>query len=153
MINKLLQAELGRRDYDDRDHFGNKRMELAGALMGSLFRQLFAKLNKETSTAITKKVMDGKDFHLNLVVSHNTITTGLKYSLATGNWTANRTGTAAKTGVSQVLHRLTFSSTLSHLRRLNSPIGRDGKIAKPRMLHNTHWGMVCPAETPEGQVS
>ena len=25
--------------------------------------------------------------------------------------------------------------------------------AKPRQLHNTHWGMVCPAETPEGQVS
>jgi DNA-directed RNA polymerase II subunit RPB2 len=31
-------------------------------------------------------------------------------------------------------------------------MGRDGKIAKPRQLHNTHWGMVCPAETPEGQA-
>lgn len=49
----------------------------------------------------------------------------------------------------QVLNRLTFASTLSHLRRLNSPIGRDGKLAKPRQLHNTLWGMVCPAETPE----
>eukprot|EP01126_Amoeba_proteus_P061734 TRINITY_DN8316_c0_g2_i2.p1 TRINITY_DN8316_c0_g2~~TRINITY_DN8316_c0_g2_i2.p1 ORF type:complete len:843 (-),score=171.90 TRINITY_DN8316_c0_g2_i2:283-2460(-) len=41
-------------------------------------------------------------------------------------------------------------STLSHLRRLNTPIGREAKLAKPRQLHNTHWGMVCPAETPEG---
>ena len=49
----------------------------------------------------------------------------------------------------QVLNRLTFASTLSHLRRLNSPIGRDGKLARPRQLHNTQWGMVCPAETPE----
>lgn len=49
----------------------------------------------------------------------------------------------------QVLNRLTFASTLSHLRRVNSPIGRDGKLAKPRQLHNTLWGMVCPAETPE----
>lgn len=49
----------------------------------------------------------------------------------------------------EVLNRLTFASTLSHLRRLNSPIGRDGKLAKPRQLHNTLWGMVCPAETPE----
>jgi len=48
-----------------------------------------------------------------------------------------------------VLNRLTFASTLSHLRRVNSPIGRDGKLAKPRQLHNTLWGMVCPAETPE----
>jgi DNA-directed RNA polymerase II subunit RPB2 len=54
--------------------------------------------------------------------------------------------------VAQVLNRLTFASTLSHLRRVNSPIGREGKAAKPRMLHNTHWGMVCPSETPEGQA-
>lgn len=59
---------------------------------------------------------------------------------------------SAKAGVSQVLNRYTFASTLSHLRRTNTPIGRDGKIAKPRQLHNTHWGMVCPAETPEGQA-
>lgn len=48
-----------------------------------------------------------------------------------------------------MLNRLTFASTLSHLRRLNSPIGRDGKLARPRQLHNTQWGMICPAETPE----
>jgi len=54
--------------------------------------------------------------------------------------------------VSQVLNRYTYASTLSHLRRCNTPLGREGKIAKPRQLHNTHWGMVCPAETPEGQA-
>lgn len=48
-------------------------------------------------------------------------------------------------GVSQVLNRLTYASTLSHLRRINSPIGREGKIAKPRQLHNSQWGMICPA--------
>lgn len=36
----------------------------------------------------------------------------------------------------QVLNRLAFASTLSHLRRINSPIGREGKLAKPRQLHN-----------------
>lgn len=39
MINKLLATVLGRRDFDDRDHYGNKRMDLAGPLMGGLFRQ------------------------------------------------------------------------------------------------------------------
>ena len=39
---------------------------------------------------------------------------------------------------------------LSHLRRTNTPIDRGSKATKPRQLHNTHWGMVCPAETPEG---
>lgn len=52
----------------------------------------------------------------------------------------------------QVLNRLTYASTLSHLRRISSPIGREGKLAKPRQLHNSQWGMICPAETPEGQA-
>lgn len=43
-------------------------------------------------------------------------------------------------------------ATVSQLRRMNTPLDRTGKIAKPRQLHNTHWGMVCPAETPEGQA-
>ncbi len=49
-----------------------------------------------------------------------------------------------------MLNRLAYASTLSHLRRVNSPIGREGKLAKPRQLHNSLWGMMCPAETPEG---
>lgn len=61
-------------------------------------------------------------------------------------------GEPAKTGVSQVVSRLTFASTLSHLRRLNTPLAKSGKLTKPRQLHSTHWGMVCPAETPEGQA-
>jgi len=76
----------------------------------------------------------------------------LKYSLATGNWGDQKKSMSAKAGVSQVLNRYTYASTLSHLRRCNTPLGREGKIAKPRQLHNTHWGMVCPAETPEGQA-
>jgi hypothetical protein len=30
---------------------------------------------------------------------------------------------------------------------------QQGKLAKPRMLHCTHWGMICPAETPEGRTT
>lgn len=93
-----------------------------------------------------------REFNLNLAVKSNTITNGLRYSLATGNWGDQKKFMQARAGVSQVLNRYTYASTLSHLRRLNTPIGRDGKLAKPRQLHNTHWGMVCPAETPEGQA-
>nr|CAR63474.1 RNA polymerase II second largest subunit [Cladonia convoluta] len=87
-----------------------------------------------------------------LAVKSTHITNGLRYSLATGNWGDQKKAAQSKAGVSQVLNRYTFASTLSHLRRTNTPIGRDGKIAKPRQLHNTHWGLVCPAETPEGQA-
>lgn len=46
----------------------------------------------------------------------------------------------------QVLNRLTYASALSHLRRCNAPLAKEGKLAKPRMLHCTHWGMVCPGK-------
>ncbi|MCD7469894.1 DNA-dependent RNA polymerase II [Datura stramonium] len=151
IIHRLLLCVLGRRPEDDRDHYGNKRLDLAGPLLGGLFRMLFRKLTRDVRSYVQKCVDSGKDVNLQFAIKAKTITSGLKYSLATGNWgQANAAGTRA--GVSQVLNRLTFASTLSHLRRLNSPIGREGKLAKPRQLHNSHWGMMCPAETPEGQA-
>ncbi|KAK9092542.1 hypothetical protein Syun_027453 [Stephania yunnanensis] len=151
IIHRLLLCALGRRPEDDRDHYGNKRLDLAGPLLGGLFRMLFRKLTRDVKAYAQKCVDNGKDVNLQFAIKAKTITSGLKYSLATGNWgQANAAGTRA--GVSQVLNRLTYSSTLSHLRRLNSPIGREGKLAKPRQLHNSHWGMMCPAETPEGQA-
>lgn len=103
-------------------------------------------------TKILKKDIDrGIDkIMLNKALKPDIITNGLRTALATGNWGKDREGNVQKTGVSQVLNRLTFASSLSHLRRLNTPIAKTGKLAKPRQLHNTHWGMICPAETPEG---
>lgn len=152
MVHRMLLCALERRDPDDRDHFGKKRLDLAGPLLASLFRMLFRKLTKDVYKYMQKCVETNREFNLSLAVKSNTITNGLKYSLATGNWGDQRRAMQARVGVSQVLNRYTFASTLSHLRRTNTPIGRDGKIAKPRQLHNTHWGLVCPAETPEGQA-
>ena len=152
MVHRLLLAAIGRREVDDRDHYGNKRLDLAGPLMAYLFRGLFKNLCKEVRLYAQKYIDRQKDFSLELALKTRLITDGLKYSLATGNWGDQKKAHQARAGVSQVLNRLTFASTLSHLRRVNSPIGRDGKLAKPRQLHNTLWGMLCPAETPEGQA-
>jgi DNA-directed RNA polymerase II subunit RPB2 len=141
MINKLLATVLGRRDFDDRDHYGNKRMDLAGPLLGGLFRQSLFKVMKEARQFLERKVNEGKTVNLRTAINQLTITQDLKYALATGNWGINRKA-ASKTGVAQVLQRLTYSSTLSHLRRVASSVGRDGKLAKPRQLHNTHWGTI-----------
>lgn len=152
MTHKLLQCALGRRDTDDRDHFGKKRLDLAGPLLAKLFRNIVKKLTGDMMAYMKRCIQEGKNFDLTLGIRHGTLTNGLKYSLATGNWGDQKKAMSSTAGVSQVLNRYTFSSTLSHLRRTNTPIGRDGKLAKPRQLHNTHWGLVCPAETPEGQA-
>lgn len=152
MVHRLLLAALGRRELDDRDHVGNKRLDLAGPLLAFLFRSLFRNLLKEIRASAQKYINKNGDFNLDVCVRTTTITRGLAYSLATGNWGEQRKAHQTRAGVSQVLNRLTYTATLSHLRRCNSPIGREGKLAKPRQLHNTQWGMFCPAETPEGQA-
>ncbi|AEO64668.1 5512bbe1-303a-4b70-b2e4-e57d94e9d5bb [Thermothielavioides terrestris] len=152
MVHKLLQCALGRRDTDDRDHFGKKRLDLAGPLLAKLFRGIIRRMTQDLMSYMKRCIDTNKNFSLALGIKHSTLTNGLKYSLATGNWGDQKKAMSSTAGVSQVLNRYTFASTLSHLRRTNTPIGRDGKLAKPRQLHNTHWGLVCPAETPEGQA-
>jgi DNA-directed RNA polymerase II subunit RPB2 len=150
IVHKILMCSLGRLHEDDRDHLGKKRLDLAGPLLGGLFRLLFKKMTKDVQKYLKRCLDEGKKFNLIQALKSRTISDGLKYSLATGNWGDRKN--ASKAGVSQVLNRLTYASSLSHLRRCNAPLAKEGKLAKPRMLHCTHWGMVCPAETPEGHA-
>ena len=151
MVNRLLKCALGRTEPDDRDHLGKKRLDLAGPLMATLFRSLFDKQCKDFYRHMQKCVENNREIKT-VNWRSGIISNGLKYSLATGNWGDQKKLDKARAGVSQVLNRYAYASTVSHLRRTNAPIGREGKIAKPRQLHNTHWGYVCPAETPEGQA-
>ena len=52
--------------------------------------------------------------------------------------------------MTQLLDRTNTLSTLSHLRRLQSPLSRSQPNFLARDLHSTHWGRLCPNETPEG---
>jgi len=102
MVHRLLLAAIGRREPDDRDHYGNKRLDLAGPLLAFLFRGLFRNLIKEVRMYAQKFIDRGKDFNLELSIKTRVITDGLKYSLATGNWGDQKKAHAARAGVSQV---------------------------------------------------
>ena len=152
MVNRLCNSSLGRSGEDDRDHYGKKRLDLVGSLMGTLFRQQFARFTREAKEEFTRAIdRNSEAVSMYGLFHQDTITYSLRHALATGNWGVTATGEVAKQGVAQALSRVTYTSTLSHLRRINTPLKKTGKIAKPRQLHNTHWGVICPAETPEGQ--
>ncbi len=127
---------------DDRDNFGNKRLDIAGPLLASMFKILWNLQIKYTQRKLLRRVNDsgitGCDFDLRFLFDNgDVITKGLKYSLATGNWCTQDRAPSKETGVSQVFQRLTFVSTLSHLRRLNTPLGRDGKSGYVLSSRNT----------------
>ena len=162
MTNKLLQTSFGWRKCDDRDSYKNKRIDLCGVLLNNLFRNYFNKLVKDMQKQTIREINNGSwkstDDYINIInktniykiIKSTTIENGLKRALATGDFGIKNTN-SNKVGVAQVLNRLTYISSLSHLRRINTPIDKSGKLIPPRKLHNTQWGMVCAAESPEGQ--
>lgn len=70
---------------------------------------------------------------------------GFAISNSTGNWGIQKNN-YIRTGVSQVLSRMTHGSVISHLRRINIPIGKEGKNAKIRQIHSSQIMYICPAE-------
>ena len=161
MANKLLQASFEWIKGDDRDSYINKRIDLTGTSLNNLFRNYFNKLVKDMEKQIIKEVNNGswrssEDYSsiINLtniykIVKSNTIENGFKRALSTGDFGIKHTN-SNKVGVAQVLNRLTYVASLSHLRRVSTPTDKSGKLVPPRKLHNTSWGFCCPAETPEG---
>jgi len=161
MANKLLCAFFQINKQDDRDSYLNKRVDLTGALLNNLFRNYFNKLVKDMSKQVVREINTGSwrstedylsiinDTNMYKIIKSTTIENGLKRALSTGDF-GIKSMTSNKVGVAQVLNRLTYSSSLSHLRRINTPIDKSGKLVPPRKLHNTSWGFICPAETPEG---
>jgi hypothetical protein len=73
---------------------------------------------------------------------------GFVVSNSTGSWGVQK-NSYIRTGVSQVLARMNYGSTLSHLRRVVIPIGKEGKNAKIRQTHQSQIMYLCPNETPK----
>jgi DNA-directed RNA polymerase beta subunit len=157
MANKLQKANFELIKADDRDSYINKRVDLTGASLNNLFRNYFNKLVKDMEKQVVKEINNGSwrstEDYLNIInptniykiIKSTTIENGFKRALATGDFGIKHTN-SNKVGVAQVLNRLTYVSSLSHLRRISTPTDKSGKLVPPRKLHNTSWGFLCPAE-------
>ena len=161
IINKLLKTSMGIIPETDRDSYVNKRIDTCGSLLNNLFRNYFNKMTKDMQKQIKREINNGswkcKNDYIKIInntnvykiIKSSTIENGIKRALSTGDFGLKYN--TNKVGVAQVVNRMTYTATLSHLRRVNTPIDKNGKLIAPRKLHNTTWGFLCPAETPEGQ--
>ena len=150
IIRKLIKTRLELRSPDDRDNYANKRIESCGILCTELFKTLFKRYIHSIKLQLDKK--KSRVDIMSILSRLNTITSGLKHSFSTGNWGVQK-NSYIRTGVSQVMSRMTYGATLSHMRRIVIPIGKEGKNAKIRQIHSSQFGFICPAETPEGQTA
>jgi len=141
---KLVELRLNLVANDDKDHYGNKVIKFAGQMLADLFRTAFRNLVRDMKYQLERS---GQKRGINAVaaaVRPGIISDKLNNAIATGNWGRGRVG------VTQLLDRTNYISTISHLRRIQSPLSRSQPNFEARDLHSTHFGRICPAETPEG---
>jgi len=144
MTEMLLQVIEGQREPHDKDHYTNKRLRVSGDLMEDLFRVAFTSLTRDMSYQLERSLSRGKELSIKQAVRSDVLTENIKHAIATGNWVGGRAG------VSQLLDRVSYMATLSHLRRVVSPLTRSQPHFEARDLHPTQFGKICPNETPEG---
>ncbi|MFQ5762426.1 MAG: DNA-directed RNA polymerase subunit B'', partial [Candidatus Bathyarchaeia archaeon] len=118
IANRLIELKLGSRQRDDKDHYANKRLKLAGGLLADLFRVTFRNLCSDMKYQLERTSLKrvGAIGAINAAVRPGIITERIQHALATGNWGRG------KVGITQLLDRTNYISTLSHLRRLQSPL-------------------------------
>lgn len=145
IARSVLELKLKERDPDDKDHYANKRISLAGDLMEDLFRVAFTSLMKDLKYQLERTITRKRKLRVSSAIRPDVLSQRIIHALATGNWVGGRDG------VSQLLDRTCNMSTISHMRRITSPLTRSQPHFEARDLHPTQWGRLCPNETPEGQ--
>ena len=179
IIRRLLKTVLDPSLLDDKDYYGNKRLELAGSLISLLFEDLLKRFNndlrKQADMVLSKEMkrqqteaersstgnsLDGRnrrgtrsapfDFVSTIQMGAHTITQGFIHAISTGLWVLKRFR-MDRAGITQVLSRLSYVSALGMITRVNSQFEKTRKVSGPRSLQPSQWGMMCPADTPEGE--
>jgi len=154
MANRIIQTALGWIDTDDRDSYLNKRIELTGTLLNNLYRNLYSRFIKDFEKHIIREINTGSwndpskiinSTNIHKIFNPTSIENGINRALATGDFSVKQSNSSNKVGVAQVLNRLTYAASLSHIRRINTPLEKSGELIAPRKLHGTTFGYLCLA--------
>lgn len=153
MIRRIILTQIGVHQLDDKDYYGNKRLELAGQLMALLFEDCFKRFNADlqrvADSTLARKTAEPFD-----ILRHfrpDTITTGMLNAVSTGNWILKRFR-MERLGVTQQLSRMSYIGALGMMTRVTSQFEKTRKVSGPRALQPSQWGMLCPSDTPEGEA-
>ncbi len=144
LFKKYFQIISGNGDLDDKDNFANKRVKLVGQLFEHLFVNNFNELIIDILTNFQRMIKRGRFSSMKIIIREQLLTQKINSALAIGTWSDGRKG------VAQYLKRENFYDMLSHLTRVVSPLSTSQENFLARELHPTHFGRLCPVETPEG---
>ena len=157
-IRKVLLTHIGLFNETDRDSYVNKRIDLPGSLLVELYRELWGNFKRNTSLRIDSEYklnyesVDSSDIS-NIINEYNiakVFDNKIMDSINKSFGARFGTGISSRQGIVQDLNRNAMLGTLSHIRRISTPLPSGSKADGPRKLHNSQWGFVCPTESPDG---
>jgi DNA-directed RNA polymerase II subunit RPB2 len=156
MFKLALDVALGGQD-SDRDHFKYKRLLTSGELCFKEFTRIYneiastMKLELDRRVEFEKQTYTGKNL-INLVQEESLRSFYWKSQVLLQEFEKSFKGVwNGESGVSQVLSRISYLGSISHLRRINLVIDRETKLTSPRKLHSSSWGYTCPIDNPDGK--
>ncbi|MDR2151195.1 MAG: DNA-directed RNA polymerase subunit beta [Helicobacteraceae bacterium] len=140
-VQYLIKVKNGQGHIDDRDHMGNKRIRAIGELLSNELHQGLVKMQK----AIRDKLATISSY--DELMPHDLINTKLITATILDFFSTGQ--------LSQFMDQTNPLSEITHKRRL-SALGEGGLVKdragfEVRDVHSTHYGRICPIETPEGQ--
>ncbi|MBE2219838.1 MAG: DNA-directed RNA polymerase subunit beta, partial [Ignavibacteria bacterium] len=139
IINYLVDLEAGRKTIDDIDHLGNRRVRSIGEQLAAQFNVGLARMSRTIRERMS--IHDEENITPGNLVSARTITTALVSFFGTSQ-------------LSQYMDQTNPLSEMTHKRRVSAlgPGGltRERAGFEVRDVHYTHYGRLCPIETPEG---
>ena len=141
---KCIWVNMQRVAPDDKDHYSNKKLKLAGDLLMDLFRVNFKVLVGDLLYNFQRIIKRGKLPSIKVIIREKLLTSRIYSAMATGTWVGGRKG------IAQRMDRANFVAAMSHLQRVVSPLSTSQENFDARALHSTHLGRLCPIETPEG---
>lgn len=140
ILKTLLELKDGRGEIDDIDNLGNRRVRSVGELLENQYRLGFSRMEK----AIRER-MSAVD--LETVMPHDLINAKPVAAVIREFFGSSQ--------LSQFMDQTNPLSEITHKRRLSAlgpgGLSRDRAGFEVRDVHPTHYGRICPIETPEGQ--
>jgi DNA-directed RNA polymerase subunit B len=144
LIRRYLHVTNGKAKLSDQDHYSNKKLKMSGDLLEDLFRINLRALVQDILYNFQRLVKRGKFTSVRIIIRDQLLSARIQSAMATGTWPGGRTG------ISQNISRTNSIDTISHLQRVVSLLTSTQENFAARALHSTHWGRLCPIETPEG---
>ncbi|MGE3612048.1 MAG: DNA-directed RNA polymerase subunit beta, partial [Sulfurimonas sp.] len=141
-VKYVIKVKNGQGHIDDRDHLGNRRIRSIGELLGNELHNGLIKMQKAIRDKLS--TMSGP---MNELMPHDLINSKMITSTIMEFFSGGQ--------LSQFMDQTNPLSEVTHKRRL-SALGEGGLIKERagfevRDVHPTHYGRICPIETPEGQ--